>query len=58
MAGHGYKKYMKKEVRQGNPLLKIFIISFFGMLLLFTFLINYISKVVTVDTSIGNYKEQ
>lgn len=58
MAGHGYKKYMKKEVRQGNPLLKIFIISFFGMLLLFTFLINYISKVVTVDTSIGDYKEQ
>ena len=54
----GYKKYMKKEVRQGSPLVKIFIVSFFGMLLLFTFVINYFSKVVTVDTSIGDYKEQ
>ena len=28
------------------------------MLLLFTLLFNYLSKVVTVDTSIGDYKEQ
>ena len=59
MPSRGYKKYMKKETRQGgNPFIKIFIISFFGMLLLFTLLFNYVSKVVTVDTSIGDYKEQ
>ena len=58
MAGHGYKKYMKKEVKQSRPLIKIFVVSFFGMLLIFTFIINYFSKVVTVDTSIGDYKEQ
>ena len=50
---------MKKDARQGgNPFIKIFVISFFGMLLLFTLLFNYVSKVVTVDTSIGDYKEQ
>ena len=59
MASRGYKKYMKKEARQGgNPFIKIFVVSFFGMLLLFTMLFNYVSKVVTVDTSIGDYKEQ
>ena len=59
MATHGYKKYMKKDARKGgNPFIKIFIVSFFGMLLLFTLLFNYLSKVVTVDTSIGDYKEQ
>lgn len=58
MANRGYKKYMKKDVRKGNPFLKIFIISFFGMLLFFTFIFNIISKNVTVDTSIGDYKEQ
>lgn len=59
MASRGYKKYMKKDARQGgNPFIKIFVISFFGMLLLFTLLFNYVSKVVTVDTSIGDYKEQ
>ena len=59
MPSRGYKKYMKKDTRQGgNPFIKIFIISFFGMLLLFTVLFNYVSKVVTVDTSIGDYKEQ
>ena len=55
MASHGYKKYMKKDVQQGNPLIKIFILSFFGMLLFFTFLIKSFSP--TVDTSIGDYKE-
>ena len=59
MSSHGYKKYMKKESRKtGNSFFKIFIISFFGMLLFFTVLFNYVSKVVTVDTSIGDYKEQ
>ena len=56
MASHGYKKYMKKEVQNNGSLLKIFIISFFGMLLVFTFLIKSFSP--TVDTSIGDYKEQ
>ena len=55
---HGYKKYMKKDVRRDNPLIKIFIVSFFGMLLFFTFVINYFSRVINVDTSIGDYKEQ
>lgn len=57
MATHGYKKYMKKDVRQGHPLLKIFVVSFFSMLLISTFIINSISKKLTVDTSIGDYKE-
>ena len=58
MTARGYKKYMKKDVRQGHPLVKIFIISFFGMLLLSTFIINSVAKKMTVDTSIGDYKEQ
>ena len=59
MASHGYKKYMKKEACSGgNPFVKIFVVSFFGMLLLFTLLFNYVSKFATVDTSIGDYKEQ
>ena len=51
----GYKKYMKKDVQNENPLIKIFVLSFFGMLLIFTFLIKSFSP--TVDTSIGDYKE-
>lgn len=58
MAAKGYKKYMKPDVRQGHPLIKIFVISFFGMLLLCTFLINSLAKNMSVDTSIGDYKEQ
>ena len=58
MANHGYKKYMKKETRQDHPLVKIFIVSFFGMLLLSTLLINSVAKKMSVDTSIGDYKEQ
>ncbi len=53
---HGYKKYMKKDVQRDNPLLKIFVISFFGMLLVFTFLIKSFSP--TVDTSIGDYQAE
>ena len=56
MSSHGYKKYMKKEARESNPFIKIFIISFFGMLLLFTFIIK--SVMPSVDTSIGDYKEE
>lgn len=58
MVTHGYKKYMKKDARKGHPLVKIFIISFFGMLLISTFIINSLAKNMTVDTSIGDYKEQ
>lgn len=50
----GYKKYMKKEAQRDNSLLKIFVISFFAMLLVFTFLIKSFSP--TVDTSIGDYQ--
>lgn len=54
---HGYKKYMKNNAqRQENSLLKIFIISFFGMLLVFTFLIKSLSP--SVDTSIGEYQQE
>ena len=56
MGTHGYKKYMKKEARESNSFLKIFVISFFGMLLFFTFIIK--SLMPSVDTSIGDYKEQ
>ena len=55
MATHGYKKYMKKDVQDNSSLVKIFVISFFGMLLVFTFLIKSFSP--TVDTSIGGDKE-
>ena len=51
MASHGYKKYMKKEAQDKSSFLKLFIVSFFGMLLVFTFLIKSFSP--TVDTSIG-----
>ncbi len=51
----GYKKYMKKEAQQENSLLKIFVISFFGMLLIFTFLIKSFSP--SVDTTIGEYSQ-
>lgn len=55
MAG-GYKKYMKQNVQKEYPLLKLFIISFFGMLLVFTFLIK--SFTPSVDVSIGDYKQE
>ncbi len=52
----GYKKYMKKEAQKENSLLKIFVVSFFGMLLVFTFLIKSLSP--SVDTSIGEYQQE
>ena len=52
----GYKKYMKKEVKKDYPLLKLFAASFFGMLLVFSFIIKSFSP--TVDTSIGDYKQE
>ena len=58
MTNHGYKKYMKQDAKKGHPLMKIFIVSFFGMLLLSTLIINSVAKKMSVDTSIGDYKEQ
>lgn len=52
----GYKKYMKKEAQKDHSLVKIFLISFFGMLLVFTFIIKSFSP--SVDTSIGDYQQE
>lgn len=52
----GYKKYMKKEAQKDHSLVKIFLISFFGMLLVFTFVIK--SFLPSVDTSIGDYQQE
>ena len=49
----GYKKYMKKDAQKDSPLWQVFVVSFFGMLLIFTFLIKSFSP--AVDTSIGEY---
>ena len=55
MAVQGYKKYMKKTpAAKDHTLIKIFVLSFFGMLLVFTFLIKSFSP--SVDVSIGDYK--
>ena len=55
MSARTYKKYMKKNPPKEYSLIKLFIISFFGMLLVFTFLIKSFSP--TVDVSIGDYKQ-
>ena len=52
----GYKKYMKKTAKKDMSLLQIFVITVFGMLLVFTFLIKSFSP--TVDTSIGNSMQE
>ena len=52
----GYKKYMKKEAQKDHSLVKIFLISFLGMLLVFTFVIKSFSP--SVDTSIGDYQQE
>ncbi len=56
MASRGYKKYMKKNTEKEYPLVKLFVLSFFGMLLVFTFLIKSFSP--SVDVSIGDYKQE
>lgn len=56
MAGRTYKKYMKKKVTKDYSLVKLFVISFFGMLLIFTFIIK--SFTPTVDVSIGDYQQE
>ena len=52
----GYKKYMKKGAQKREyPLLKMFAVSFFGMLLVFTVIFKAFSP--SVDVSIGDYKQ-
>ena len=54
MAPQGYKKYMKKDAVKDYPLVKMFVLTFFVMLIVFTFLIK--SFTPSVDVSIGDYK--
>mgnify|MGYP003291005478 CR=1 FL=1 len=57
MVKSAYKKYMKNNVKKKNySLIQLFIISFFGMLLVFTFLIKLFSP--SVDLSIGGDKQE
>ena len=56
MATQGYKKYMKKDAVKDYPLVKMFALTFFGMLIVFTFLIKSFSP--SVDVSIGDYKHE
>ena len=56
MARQSYKKYMKKDTGKDYSLLKVFLFSFFGMLLLFTFIIKSFSP--DVDVSIGDYRQE
>lgn len=56
MSARAYKKYMKKDSGKDYTLLKLFTISFFGMLLVFTFIIKSFSP--SVDVSIGDYKQE
>lgn len=57
MAGNNYKKYMKKSAKKKDySLIQLFVISFFGMLLVFTVLIKSFSP--SVDVSIGDYKQE
>ena len=56
MAARTYKKYMKKNTPKDYTLWKLFAISFFGMLLIFTFIIKSFSP--SVDVSIGDYKQE
>lgn len=56
MGKSGYKKYMKKSAKgKDYSVLQLFILSFFGMLLVFTILIKSFSP--SVDVSIGDYKQ-
>ena len=56
MAARTYKKYMKKDTSKDYTLLKLFAISFFGMLLIFTYIIK--SFTPAVDVSIGDSKQE
>ena len=56
MASRNYKKYMKNNATKDYSLLKLFAISFFGMLFVFTYLIK--SFTPSVDVSIGDYQQE
>lgn len=56
MAARAYKKYMKKGTTKDYTLLKLFIVSFFAMFLIFTLVIKSFSP--SVDVSIGDYKQE
>ena len=56
MAARTYKKYMKKNTTKDYSLLKLFVFSFFAMLLVFTIIIKSFSP--SVDVSIGDYKQE
>ncbi len=56
MAARTYKKYMKQNATKDFALWKLFVISFFCMLLFFTFVIKSFSP--SVDVSIGDYKQE
>ena len=56
MSARTYKKYMKQDYKKDYGLWKLFIISFLGMLFVFTYLI--ISFSPSVDVSIGDYKQE
>ena len=57
MPAAGYKKYMKKNAQNKDySLIRLFVMSFFGMLLVFTILIKAFSP--SVDVSIGDYKQE
>ena len=54
---NNYKKYMKNGTQKKDySLIQLFVISFFGMLLVFTILIK--SFTPSVDVSIGDYKKE
>ena len=55
MCAQGYKKYMKKNVRDNHTLLKIFLLSFTGMLLICLFIMK---SLPTADTSVGDYNQE
>lgn len=56
MASRTYKKYMKKNTEKDYTLIKLFAVSFFGMLLVFTYIIK--SFTPDVDVSIGDYNQE
>lgn len=56
MAARTYKKYMKRNISKDYTLLRLFIFSFLGMLLVFTYLIK--SFTPPADVSIGDYKQE
>ena len=56
MVARSYKKYMKKDSSKDYMLFKIFVVSFFAMFLIFTFIIKACTP--SVDVSIGDYKQE